>query len=107
MEDRERMPDENDLARREQALTEREEALDMRQRQALARELLQKSGLPMEAMPLMDLASPQTLEGSLAALEGLRRAMGAGQAPRIAEESAAPQTYRERLARYLAEHSMY
>lgn len=91
------------LLSREQAVSQKEDSLARRENALMARELLADRHLPGEALALIDLATPETVESSLAALETLRSAfLPPAQAPRTGgQETGAPGTYAHRVMQYL------
>lgn len=102
-EDTQQRTEEDRLAAREQAVRRMEEGLSRRENTLLARELLAERHLPGEALALIDLATPDTVKNSLAALESLRGALApTRQAPRAGgQEESAPQTYARCAEQYL------
>lgn len=91
------------LSQREQAMQQREDSLKRRENALMARELLADRHLPKEALNLIDLATPDTVKTSLAALETLRSAFApTAQAPRTGGRAEnTPDTYAHRAAQYL------
>lgn len=91
------------LSQREKAVQQREDSLLRRENALMARELLADRHLPKEALNLIDLATPDTVKTSLAALETLRSAFApAAQAPRTGGQAdSTPNTYAHRAMQYL------
>ena len=92
-----------DMAREQALLRQKEEALDRRERQLNAQEVLRQRQWPIEAIPLLDVGSADGLQRSLAHLEKLLQAVQKGGAPRVAPpvDNTKNLSYKERAARHL------